>query len=167
MVRAYMAAGPHWGAPYGGSENWVDMMRFQEFNIDEDIRYALSGVDNDGYITVPGASTDTTTSRYLRITRAGDVFSFYTKTNQTDDWALHGTLTRSDLDGVPVQVGIADATFATDMPLSYYTDFELTGTNVVAAPTVPTSPSGLTASSNGHGVTFSWTPGAGSAGVCW
>lgn len=164
MARAYTASGPHWGAPFGGSENWVDIMRFQEFGIDEDIRYAQDGTDNDGYIIVAGSNSDTATSRYLRITRSGNVFSFYTKTNETDTWFLQGTLTRSDLAGAPVQVGIAEASFGTASPTSYYTDFELTGTNVVANPVLPANPSGLTATPNGSTVNFSWTPGAGSAG---
>ena len=70
------------------------MLRFQEFGIDENIKVATNGVDIDGYILVPGSSTDTTTSRYLRITRVGNIFSFYTKTNQTDAWSFHGSLTR-------------------------------------------------------------------------
>ncbi|MGA2246839.1 MAG: hypothetical protein ABSH48_17745 [Verrucomicrobiota bacterium] len=164
MARAYTATGPHWGAPYGGAENWVDIMRFQEYSIDEDIRYATNGVDHDAYILVAGSDSDTTTSRYLRITRAGDVFSFYTKTNATDAWSLHGTLTRGDLDGLPMQVGIADASFSTAMPISYYTDFELTGTNVAANPALPANPAGLTATPSGADVKFAWTPGTGSGG---
>ncbi len=164
MARAFTASGPHWGAPYGGAENWMDIMRFQEYSIDEDIRYATNGVDHDGYVLVAGGNSDTTTSRYLRITRVGDVFSFYTKTNQADAWAQHATLTRTDLDGLPVQVGIAEATFSTATPISYYTDFELTGTNVVANPTLPANPTGLAATPSGVDVKFAWTAGAGSAG---
>jgi regulation of enolase protein 1 (concanavalin A-like superfamily) len=164
MARAYQASGPHWGEPYGGAETWVDMMRFQEFGIDEDIRYALEGADNDGYITVAGGATDTATSRYLRITRIGDVFSFYTKTNSTDDWSLHGSLTLTNVDGVPMQVGIADASFSTATPTSYFTDFELTGTNVVASRALPANPTDLVATPAGKAVTFSWKPGTSSAG---
>ena len=164
MARAYQASGPHWGEPFGGAETWVDIMRFQEYGIDEDIRYALEGADNDAYITVAGSSTDTATSRYLRITRVGDIFSFYTKTNSTDDWSLHGSLTLTNLDGVPVQVGIADASFSSAMPMSYFTDFELTSTNVVASRTLPANPTGLVATPAGKAVTFNWKSGAGSAG---
>jgi len=164
MARAYQAGGPHWGEPYGGAETWADLMRFQEYSIDEDIRYALDGADNDAYILVAGANSDTTTSRYFRITRAGDVFSFYTKTNSSDDWSLHGSLTLTNVDGVPMQVGIADASFSTATPTSYFTDFELTGTNVVASRTLPANPTGLVATPAGKAVTFSWKSGAGSAG---
>ena len=164
MARAFTASGPHWGMPYGGAENWQDIFRFQEFGIGEDIRYATNGVDHDAYITVPGGSTDTTSSRYFRITRVGDVFSFYTKTNQTDSWSFNGSLTRSDLAGVPMQVGIADASFGSSMPVTYYTDFELSGTNVVAVPTLPSDPTGLTATPSGNKEIYSWNPGAGSAG---
>ena len=164
LVRAFTASGPHWGAPYGGSENFVFLPRFQEFGVDEDIRYTQNGVDHDGYISVPGSASDTSTSRYLRITRVGDAFSFYTKTNQTDDWALQGTLTRSDLAGAPLQVGIADASFGSASPTTYYTDFELTGTNVASSVVSPANPTGLTATPMGANVSFSWTPGAGSSG---
>jgi hypothetical protein len=164
LARAYTASGPHWGAPYGGSENFAFLARFQEFGLDEDIRYATNGVDMDNQFPVPGASTDTMTSRYFRITRVGDVFSFFTKTNQSDGWALHGSLTRGDLAGVPMQVGIADAAFGSSTPTTFYTDFELTGTNVVAAPALPANPVGLTATPSGNQEVFHWTPGAGSAG---
>lgn len=164
LARAYTASGPHWSAPYGGAENFAFLARFQEFSIDEDIRYATNGADMDTYILVPGSNSDTATSRYLRITRVGDVFSFYTKTNQSDGWTLHGTLTRDDLAGVPMQVGIADAAFGSGTPSTFYTDFELTGTNVVAAPTLPANPAGLTATTSGNKEIFTWTPGAGSAG---
>ena len=63
-----------------------------------------------------------------------------------------------------MQVGIADATFGSSTPLTYYTDFELSGANVAAAPTLPANPTGLTASPSGQQEMFSWTPGAGSAG---
>jgi len=163
MARAY-SAGPHWGAPYNGAENWQNIMRFQEFGIDEDIRYATNGIDNDGYVNVPGSSTDTATGRYLRITRVGDVFTFYNKTNQSDAWSQQATLSRPDLHGVPMQVGIADCTFGSAQPTTLFTDFELTGTNVAASVTSPANPTGLTAVTNVANVTFSWTPGAGSDG---
>lgn len=162
MVRAYSVS-PHFGSPYKG-ENWMDMMRFDEFAIDEDIRYATNGADNDGYVLVPETITNLTAGRYVRITRTGDVFTFYDKTNQTDAWIQEGTLTRTDLDGLPMQVGIADATFGATGVASFFTDFELTGTNVVAAVTPPANPTGLTATANLNSVTFNWTPGSGSAG---
>jgi hypothetical protein len=165
LARAFTTNGPAWGAPYGGSENSVYLPRFQEFGVDEDIRYTTNGIDMDAYISVPGTDSDTNTSRYFRITRVGNVFSFYTKTNQSDAWALHGSLTRSDLAGAPMQVGIADSTFGSSTPTTFYTDFELTGTNVTATVTRPTDPSGLVATIlNPTQVKFSWTPGAGSAG---
>jgi hypothetical protein len=172
MARAFPTSGPHWSAPFNGGENWQDVFRFMQFSIDEDIRYATNGADNDGYIIVPGVDTDTNVNRFFRITRVGDVFSFYTKTNQPDAWTLHGSLTRGDLAGVPIQVGLADATFGDGTgggtvaaPQTFYTDFELTGTNVVAAPTPPADPTGLTSVvASVTNQTYTWTPGAGSAG---
>jgi hypothetical protein len=101
----------------------------------------------------------------LRITRTGDTFSFYDKTNQTDTWTLETTLSRGDLHGIPVQVGIEDAAFSTSTPVTLFTDFELSGTNVVASVTRPQDATGLAAAiTSSNAVTFSWTPGAGSAG---
>ncbi|HXC99794.1 MAG TPA: hypothetical protein VN048_10660 [Verrucomicrobiae bacterium] len=172
MARAFPTNGPRWSAPFNGAENWQAEFRFQAFNIDEDIRFTTNGADHDAYITVPGINTNNNINRYLRITRVGNVFSFYTKTNQPDAWTLHGSLTRGDLAGVPIQVGLADATFgdgtgggAQPPPVTFYTDFELTGTNVVAAPTLPANPTGLASSvTSVTNQTYTWTPGAGSAG---
>ena len=81
-------------------------------------------------------------------------------------------LRAATLPGVPIQVGIADATFgdgtgngAQSAPTSFYTDFELTGTNVVATPTLPANPTGLASSvTSVTNLTYTWTPGAGSTG---
>ena len=164
MARAYTTNGPHWGSPFNGSENWQDIMRFNEFGIDEDIRYATNGNDVDGTMNYPGVDTNLLSDRRLRINRTGDVFTFYIKTNASDAWVQAGTLNRPDLHGVPMQVGIADATFGASGIQTYFTDFELTGTNVVTSVVTPANPTGLTATANSNSVTFNWTAGAGSGG---
>src|SRR5215469_4405023 len=156
------------GSPYapsstnGPSENWMYIARFQEFNISAHGRYATNGADHDGWFNTPGTNTDTGTPRYERITRVGDVFSFYEKTNQTDPWFFIASLTRTDLDGVPMQVGIEDGVGTTASPTTFFTDFELSGPNVsLGNPRVVATPSAIvtTATNTGGSLSFSWTVG--------
>lgn len=175
LVRAYTTNGPAWGAPFGANgtnaENWLNITRFNEFSIGDQVRYASNA--NDIQISAPFNSgstnynTETNDDRYFRITRVGDTFSFYDKTNQSDAWVLETNIVRPDLDGLPMQVGIEDATFSSATPTTFFTDFELSGTNVASGPTPPSNPTGLTPSSPNPsvgGITLSWTPGAGSSG---
>ncbi len=124
------------GSPYSptgtnsAAENWVYNARFQEFSISEHGRYVTNGADFDGYFNTAGANSDTNTGRYVRITRVGDIFSFYEKTNQSDAWSFISTLARPDLAGVAMQVGIEDNVGTTATPIAYFTDFELSGPNV-------------------------------------
>jgi hypothetical protein len=155
------------GAPYSATvtnsvENWMYIARFQEFAISEHVRYATNGTDHDGYLNSPGDNTDLNTPRYVRLTRVGNIFSFYEKTNQTDAWSLMGTLARADLAGVAIQVGIEDGVGSTASPTTFFTDFELSGPNVsLGTPTLPGTPSGIvtTATNVGGSLTFSWTVG--------
>ena len=155
------------GTPYSATvtnvvENWMYIARFQEFAISEHVRYATNGGDVDGYLNSPGDNNDTNTTRFVRLTRAGNIFSFYEKTNQSDAWSLMGTLARPDLAGVSMQVGIEDGVGSTASPITYFTDFELSGPNVsLGTPTLPGTPSAIvTTSTNiGGSLTFSWTVG--------
>lgn len=174
LVRAFTTNGPAWGAPFSttstnASENWLNITRFNEFSIGDQIRYATNAADvqisapfNSGNTNYNGETGD---NRYLRITRVGDNFTFYDKTNSTDAWVLETNVTRNDLDGIPMQVGIEDAAFSSASPTTFFTDFELTGTNVNASVIPPANPTGLTASvTSSNAVNFSWNPGAGSSG---
>lgn len=166
LVRAWNTNNS--GSPYapsstnGPSENWLYNARFQEFNISEHGRYATNGADVNDYFNTPGANSDTNTSRYVRITRVGDVFSYYEKTNQSDAWSFIKTLTRTDLDGVAVQVGIEDSVGTTATATTFFTDFELSGPNVsLGNPGVVGTPSAIvtTATNTGGSLSFSWTVG--------
>jgi hypothetical protein len=165
LARAYNTNNS--GAPYSATvtnsvENWMYIARFQEFAISEHVRYATNNADVDGYRNSPGDNNDTNTARYVRLTRVGNVFGFYEKTNQTDAWSLMGTLARPDLAGVSMQVGIEDGVGTTASPTTFFTDFELSGPNVtLGSPTLPGTPSGLvtTATNIGGSLTFSWTRG--------
>jgi hypothetical protein len=158
-------------------EAWMYLSRFNEFSIGDQVRNATNGADVQitvgGGVTTNGApvgltstnqNTDTNTARFMRITRAGNLFSFYDKTNSGDAWTLEDTITRGDLAGAAMEVGISDATFSQAAPQVFYTDFELTGPNVNVA-TPAGDPSGLAISvADTNKLTLTWTPGAGSDG---
>lgn len=150
------------GSPLGGSEDWVGLVRFQEFGLGEGVKTATNGVDD--VVWTGGDNSDTNSNRYLRITRVGDVFSYYNKTNAGDAWALITTQTRNDFTGLPVQVGIQQAVYTPNTPQNFFTGFELSGPNV-ATGMPPANPAGISVSVvNSNSVNISWTPGAGSAG---
>jgi len=186
MVRAYNTNNS--GAPVSfnstnASENWLALFRCQQFgaaaptNGIGEIRQATNAANFENtWADLQNPGTNET--RFYRITRTGDLFKFYWKTNSGDDWflitnasagggyvATNGGVIRSDWAGLPVQVGIAEAMFSGNQAESYYTGFQLSGTNVTF-PILPTPPSNVTISSpNPNGsVNVSWTPGAGSAG---
>ena len=108
----------------------------------------------------------------MRIDRVnGTNFLFYQRTNATTPWELetlpapvNGTiLTRPDLGGLPLQVGIMHATFGGQLGVSF-SNFSITESNVNFAAT-PSPASGLTIATNANEtMTLSWNPGAGSAG---
>lgn len=163
LARAYHTNNS--GAPYSATvtnvvENWMYIARFQEFGINEHGRYATNGADFDGFFNTAGTDSDTNSTRFVRMTRVGDLFSFYEKTNETDAWVLCSTLNRSDLNGVAMQVGIKDESGTAATPTTYFTNFVLIATNV-NFPAMPTPPSALitTATNVGGSLTFSWTVG--------
>jgi hypothetical protein len=153
------------------AENITSLWRFNEFNLDGQIRITTNNAVQELSFGGPGSNAETNSPRYLRITRVGDVLSFYIKTNLVDAWTpvtnglAGGVQTRSDWAGLPLQVGIAQAMFSTASTPVYFDDFELTGPNVTT-PAMPTAPSNVTVTSpNTSGsVNVSWTPGAGSDG---
>ncbi len=180
LTRAYQTNNS--GAPFSPSttnaaENFLGVYRFNEFAFDGVIRVATNNTDQQFQI---GNSTnnnaDVSTPRYYRITRTGDLFSFYQKTNDGDAWipltnaaGLGGTnaINRTDLHGVAMQVGPAQASFSTTARIALFDNFQLTSTNVTATPpTPPAPPSNVQMiSSNVTGsATITWTPGAGADG---
>jgi hypothetical protein len=174
MARAYTPNNS--GIPFATTttnavENWVALLRMNQFNDDGEIRAATNGGNQE--FVFPGSNTDTNSSRYLRITRVGNIFSFYVKTNDFDAWApltnagglASGSINRSDLAGIPMQVGIQGSAFSTAQRTTYFDNFQLSATNITT-PVIPAAPSNVTVnSSNVNGsVDISWTPGAGSSG---
>jgi hypothetical protein len=158
------------GSPYSitttnASENWIYISRWEEFGGDIHGRFVTNNVDRDGYCSgQPSDSSDiATVDRYLRITRVGDTFTLYEKTNQADAWFVitNSIRTFPEWHGLPMMVGIHDETGTGTAATTFFSDFELTGTNVTFQ-AMPPHPSALvtTATNTSGSLTFSWTPGA-------
>jgi hypothetical protein len=171
LVRAYHTNNS--GAPYSttvanGGENWVSLLRGQEFNIDE-TRLATNGGNIELTFSDPIAGIAET--RFFRIVRAqGTNFSFFWKVNATDPWIQrtngtfypNGVYQRGDLAGVSLQVGICEALFSGNSAQDFFTDFELTGSNVNPPPAMPPAPSNITFTPvNSNSVAISWTTNGG------
>jgi len=170
LVRAYHTNNS--GAPYSttltnNAENFVLLWRFNEFNIDTQIRIATNGANLE-YTATAGA--DTNTSRFYRIVRQNETnFMFYVKTNATDDWYLitgaptvGGIYSRPDWAGVTLQVGIAQAPFSTAARDAVFDNFAISGPNVVIPTTMPPAPSNVQVTDvNSNSVRITWTSNGG------
>jgi hypothetical protein len=168
QVRAFAAGGD----PYGGSENYVSWTRFDEYGFANYLRNEVNG----GLVQInPGDYPNA--NYWLRVDRVrGTNFLFYQKATKTSPWQVVSfpspvngtTLVRSDLAGLPLQVGIIHATFAGQIGVQF-ADFSLSVSNVTFA-TAPAAPSNLTMTTNSAGLNLTWTPGSGSSGslvVMW
>jgi len=148
------------------AENSLRLWRFQQFNIDGQIRVSTNGGNQEFTYASNLNTNDPGLDRRYRITRVGNDISFYYKINDFDPWIpatnnpFGGTLTRDDWAGVALQVGIAQAPFSTATRDAVFDDFALSGTNVTF-PTPPTAPSSLvsTGSDPTGSLTLSWTKG--------
>jgi hypothetical protein len=160
-------------------ENSLRLWRFSEFGLDGQIRMSTNsgGADNQASFPSPSQayfSTDTNSTRFFRITRAGNTFSFYEKTNSGDDWFLitnanasggyvptNGAVQRPDFAGQNLEVGIAQAAFSGASRDALFQNFQLITTNYTMFPPMPTGPSGLhtTAVNTGGSLSLAWTLG--------
>ena len=94
-------------APFGGSENWVNVTRFDEFGTATQMRYASNAADTQITVTnLFGSTTDTNANVFLRLTRTGDTFTAYDSATYGGPWTLEQTVARPDLHGAAMQVGI-------------------------------------------------------------
>jgi hypothetical protein len=163
QARAFSAN----GNPYNGSENYVSWTRFDEYNFANYLRNNVNG----GVAQInPGDSPNG--AYWVRMDRVhGTNFHFYERTNSTLPWKLvtfpapvNGTnLTRTDLAGLPLQVGIMHATFNGQLGVSF-SNFSLIESNAAFAAT-PSPASKLVMVTNAdETMSLSWTPGTGSAG---
>jgi hypothetical protein len=173
------------GAPFSttstnNSENSLRLWRFDEFSIDGTVRQSTNGGNNEAAFPQPTTNTwfntgATNETRFYRITRSGDLFQFYIKTNAGDGWFLitnantagfyvptNGSVSRPDWAGQMLQVGICAAAFnsGTATRDSIFTGFQLIATNI-SFPVMPATPSSVvtTATNIGGSLTLSWTLG--------
>ena len=63
---------------------------------------------------------------YLKLERSGNVFSLYTKPGAADSWTLMESVVRDDMAGLPLQVGIWQATFSSNTGTVEFDNFSLT-----------------------------------------
>ena len=155
------------GNAYNGSENFISWTRFDQYGY---ANYLRNNVDGNVEQINPG---DYPNSAYwVRMDRVqGTNFYFYQRTNAASPWELEtfpapvggANLTRPDLAGLPLQVGIMQATFAGQLGVSF-SSFSLTESNTSFAAT-PSPASNLVLATNAdETISLSWTPGAGSDG---
>jgi Family of unknown function (DUF5695) len=164
QARAFAAGGD----PFNGTENFVSWTRFDEYNFPN---YLRSEVNGGAQQINPGGYPNN--DYWIRMDRVGNVFRFFQRTNNTTDpWhvvsfpsPVNGTnLTRTDLAGQSLQVGIIHATFNGLLGVQF-TSFSLTESNAGPFATAPGPATGLSVATNGSGgLNVTWTPGSGSAG---
>ena len=128
----------------GAGEDYVAARYFAAFNIN-----ALRSTD-DG--ATSNTETPTPAQPWIRLKRNGDVFTMYRGTNGVD-WAVVGSVTRSDLSGLPLQVGLWQATFSGNEGIAQFDNFSLTP---LLGPTITASPESSRVVAGGS-VTFSVT----------
>ncbi|HEY3860438.1 MAG TPA: DUF5695 domain-containing protein [Verrucomicrobiae bacterium] len=155
------------GNAYNGSENFVSWTRFDEYNYANYLRNNVNGG-----VTPINPGDYPNGAYWVRIDRVhGTNFLFYQRTNSASPWELKTfpgpvngtTLTRTDLAGLPLQVGIMHATFAGQLGVSFG-NFSINESNATFA-AAPSPASNLTIAANAdESLSLSWTPGAGSAG---
>jgi hypothetical protein len=164
QARAFSAGGD----AFGGSENFVSWTRFDEFNFPNYLRNEVNGTVAQ---INPGGFPNS--AYWLRMDRVGNVFRFYQRTNSTDSWRVvsfpspvNGTnLTRTDLAGQPLQVGIIHATFNGRLGVQF-SDFSITATNFDSFGTPPSPVTAIAVNTNASGgLDLAWSPAAGSSGT--
>jgi hypothetical protein len=81
--------------------------------------------------------TETSHSRqqFLQMERSGDDIILRSKANAVDSWSDLTTVTRADLNGLPLQVGIWQGSFSGSLSSGTLDNFSLTGPNVGAVAT--------------------------------
>jgi hypothetical protein len=158
MVRAF---GPNGAPSTDGRENYFILGRFDEYSIANMLKNETNGRKRDTKLgTWPNAN------HWLRIQRAGDVFNLSEKGSETEPWSQVGSVTRTDFNGQPLQVGIEHAVYDGGHTLKgAYKNFSLTVSNAgpFAKAPEPATEIRSVAGVKGERI-LSWTPGKGSSG---
>lgn len=161
QARAFSAG----GNPFGGSEDYVSWTRFDEFGFANYLRSEVNGAVTQ---VNPGCSPNS--AYWLRMDRVANTFRFYQRTNSSDAWTLvsfpapvSGTsLSRADLAGQPLQVGIMHATFNNQIGVQF-SDFSISATNFDTYVSPPPA-TGLALTPGTNFANISWVPDVASSG---
>jgi hypothetical protein len=170
MARAVSdgTGGPYNPTGTNASENWVSITLFEEFGIptmSEDMTNGTSDqFSNNSTNSLYGSTTDTNADVYLQIKRVGDTFYLYDSATYGGPWTLEHTIARPDLHGAAMQVGIEQATYTANTPLTFFADYGVVGTNSIKPPA--NDPTNIVVSDYvpSGSVKVSWTPAPGSDG---
>ena len=167
QVRAFNVG----GNPFGGSEDYVSLTRFDQFGFNNYLRNEINGavtqIDTDMAVHNGSRVVPSNNNYWLRIdwNSGANVFSFYESDNGASWWPITNspTLSRADLAGQPLQVGIIHATFNNLLNVQF-SDFSIVATNFDAWTAPPTPVTGLTVAAGTNFANISWVSDAASAG---
>ena len=109
-------------ADAGAGEDWVGVRYFRAGGYN-----AFRNLDNGGQ-----AGNDASgLQNFLQLERSGNTFTVRRKASAGASYVTFDSVTRADLDGLPLQVGIWHATFNTgNLGTATFDNFSLTGANV-------------------------------------
>src|SRR6185436_570848 len=166
-VRAFNAG----GNPFGGSEDYVSLTRFDQFGFNNYLRNEINGVvtqiDTDTASHNGSRVVPSNNNYWLRIdwNSGANVFGFFESDNGATWWPITNspTLARADFVGQPLQVGIMHATFNNLISVQF-SDFSVVATNFDAWSTPPAPVTGLTVAAGTNYANISWVPDPASAG---
>ena len=129
---------------------WVGNMRRQ---VDD-------GVETEGPSTGDGFNC----AKYLQLERAGNVFTCRRSMDGIVWTPVGDPITRDDMDGLPVQVGLAHAMYSGNTGYVAFDDFSISGPGVVPPNKAYNPTPGGGATDVLRGTILSWTPAAGAMG---
>ena len=112
----------------GVGEDWVAVRECPIANV-SGLRNTDNGVSSD-LALADGLQS------WLRLVRSGDIFAAYRSTNGID-WSEIGSVSRTDLSGLPLQVGLWQATFSANEGVAQFDNFALATPPVVTNQPVP------------------------------
>ena len=102
----------------GPGEDWVAAMMFDQFSVGTTVRSTDNGVS-----TTPATGV---THRFMRLQRAGNVFTVLSKAVAGEAYSVRASSTRLDLEGIPLQVGVWQATYSANTGTAQLDNFRLT-----------------------------------------
>ena len=100
----------------GAGEDWVAVKHFAQQN-NNGHRSTDNGVSSTAQLGSPAQP-------WLRLTRSGNTFTSYRSTDGKT-WSQIGATGRADMSGLPVQVGIWQATFSANEGVAQFDNFSL------------------------------------------